>query len=1042
MSGKQYLEQDIAELTSRISGSLVVLESDGKECSKETSILVIPTLAERHYSDEARGLFETLYAKVDLSAFWQSIYLLEAASSLKLRGIELKDVDTRIVQCVDTVLKLCENRQTEDVLRAARAIVIAGLALKDSIVVENGLVQARKAVETAKKWSKDLDKALHALISLVDLYKISNDEATLILIQDRTKALELSAESMIEQSVDPDLLSRFGVVAAKLDEKKDAEALYVHVCKGFSPKEITTSALKYRIELGARLYGDEVKHQVRFEKEETQEIRTADEGISFENIQLPAEKAGDFEQPLVSVIVIQQDSSGNVTETVSALLGQSVVPDELVILWNGKGRSLNLPDYNGSLVQITIDRISCNYKAWQMGVAASSGKWVWMLKAGQKPKSDVLEKIVPFKADNDLDALYLSCTNGELQDGLNNLEVRPSIRSERVLVKRDILAGISKELKINSEVFWAFALDKLGKATWKEVVYKKGDPFDKLNEIESSDQIGDASEIFRNFKARRSEVRRRRDRFIEETRSNTYRSYQEKSLPLVSIIIDTLEEGSSADQVLESVLRNTNHIPFEIITTSTTDHSKQFIDTLNELGIMNIQVNKSENSSQVRNKAASEAKGVYLVFLGKDAIVQENWLNNLIQPLEVDHSNCITGGMIHTQKGTILHSGIAFEEKSVPHRLHFGGSILQKTVLNPRKFQALEADFFMIRSDFFEQSEGFFDSFESPLNVYDLCLTARSAGKGIMYVPNARAIMEKLAEFSMNDEWHRKWDGRIEADLHLYAKIDGYDVEKSSLKPKGKSIPVQNVEVHSNSDEQDTAKVIHKEPEHTERDFVQLLVKAESQIKDGNYDSAEDILNQARSQVNGNVTNRVQYWTLLGDARFRLDKPDEAFECYQKAVEDNPAAQRAWIGIGTYHLVQGELEKAEEIFDKVITQNPENLRGYLGRGNVKLQKQSPAEALMAFQKAANLDPGYRPTIVGLVAAALQAEKMQEALPSLEKYLEIHDDDIEARFHLAAIYYGVSRLDSALVETNRVLEVSPNHPGAKELMVHLKEGGKS
>jgi len=1046
MTDFNHLSKDVSELLSRITRNNTILENSGSESTLETTIVIIPTLAERKFTEKAKLILESVVKKLDSENFWQNVYFLEAVSAMCLRGIESEDSEERIRNSVEQVIKLSKNKELEYILRAARSIVIAGLALKDSEVVENGLIQARSAVENGNEWSENYDKALNGLLALADLYKISNDEATYSIIQERLQTLDVNSASLIKKTTEPDLLARSGVILEKLGEIDEAGLIYSHLVKAFSPDELSSSALKFRIELGARLFGELEKKNVEFESNDAPVNVKVETEEKYTQVELPAEKAGRFEQPLISAVVIQEDSPEGVTESVSALLGQSVIPDEMVIVWTDKGRNLNLPDYNGSLVQITTEKKTFSSTTWKLGIAASTGKWLWMLRAGTKPESDVLEKIVPFRSDEDIDAIHLSKSKGDLKPILDSLSISPALESERVLVKKETFSGISSDVRVRSYAFWAMSIEKLKDAVWKEVIYKTGDPFISNQHEQDRYLLGDSSEIYRNFKATCPEDRKARQLFIDKTRTSFYDFLKNKSIPLVSIIIDTMGEKASDLKTLESVLANTSSIPFEVITSTTREHSENFIDSINELGIMNVRVENSEMLAENRNKAALEAKGEYLVFVSDGILVQENWLNHLIQPLENDHSIGIAGGLVYTNAGTILHAGVAFSGNSNPHRIHYGGSILQGATQKERRFQAIDDDFLMIRRELFEKLEGFDTCFDSPLFSYDFCLTARCTGVGVTFIPKSRALKAVVSEIITNDEWDNKWGGRIEEDLHVYAKLDGYDLEEHEnnlkMKPKGKQIPVKSVpEVENQGNPIDRAKIIHKQPENSEKEFVQLLVKAESHLKDGSYDKAEHTLNMARSQVNGNVSNRVQYWTLLGDARFRLEKPDEAYKCYRKAIDDDPDAQRAWIGIGTYHLIQGELEKAEEIFDKVITKNPDNLRGYLGKGNVKLQKQLPQDALHSFQKAAVLDPGYRPTIVGLVAAALQAEKMQEALPSLEKYLEIHTDDMEARFHLAAIYYGTSRLDSALEEASKVLDANPDHQGAKELMIHLKESAE-
>ena len=225
-------------------------------------------------------------------------------------------------------------------------------------------------------------------------------------------------------------------------------------------------------------------------------------------------------------------------------------------------------------------------------------------------------------------------------------------------------------------------------------------------------------------------------------------------------------------------------------------------------------------------------------------------------------------------------------------------------------------------------------------------------------------------------------------------------------------------------------------PIPTSQSLADAITRADSFFKSGDYSNAEETLVSMQSVLNGHVEERVTFWTLLGDARFRQDKPDEAYQCYRKAVNDDPSAERAWIGIGTYHMIKDELEDARLIFTRILELNPVNQRGHLGLGNSYLKEERPADALPHFKEAVRLDPRYRHAVVGLVAAAVQAEKMEEAVQGLVRYLDEKPEDVEVRFHLAAIYFGTSQGDLAKDHAEQVIQANPEHTGAQQILAHL------
>jgi tetratricopeptide (TPR) repeat protein len=224
--------------------------------------------------------------------------------------------------------------------------------------------------------------------------------------------------------------------------------------------------------------------------------------------------------------------------------------------------------------------------------------------------------------------------------------------------------------------------------------------------------------------------------------------------------------------------------------------------------------------------------------------------------------------------------------------------------------------------------------------------------------------------------------------------------------------------------------------------IADILARADALIKVGDYGDAENTLVNLQPMLNGHVDERVTFWTLLGDARFRQDRAEEAYKCYRKAVDDNPAAERAWIGIGTYHMINDEMDDARSIFSRIVELNPVNQRGHLGLGNVYLKEEKPADAIPYFKEALRLDPRFRHAVVGLVAASVQAEKMADAVHGLVRYLDERPEDVEVRFHLAAIYFGTSQAVLAREHATEVLRVKPAHHGAQQILAHLAGSAES
>jgi len=279
-----------------------------------------------------------------------------------------------------------------------------------------------------------------------------------------------------------------------------------------------------------------------------------------------------------------------------------------------------------------------------------------------------------------------------------------------------------------------------------------------------------------------------------------------------------------------------------------------------------------------------------------------------------------------------------------------------------------------------------------------------------------------LALLRVTDEIASGWLRKAFAEV-----IDNIREDNSIHLVRRESFNAEDVKLlSSRSDSQD----------HEGGNIADMLVKADALIKGGDYSDAESELLEMQSSLNGCKHEYVTFWTLLGDATFRQNRPKEAYQCYIKAVKDDASAERAWVGIGAYHLISEELEEAHSIFKRVTSLNPVNSRGHLGLGNTFLKEDKPTEAIPHFKEALRIDQGFRHAVIGLVAAAVQAEKMEDAIHGLTGYLNERPEDVEVRFHLAAIYFGTNQTKLASEHAIEVLKVNPDHSGAQQIMSHL------
>lgn len=1057
MNHSQAVQDDVRELISRIGSDHLVANAQGGEGTVLATAYALPTLAERGETNSAILIANTLAGHRDSDGGWdepfQSIISLEAFTALKLRAFDISGIDDILRQTLRVLRDQARMQPIEHELRLARSLVLAGLALQDPQVIDAGMMRARSVLDRGMTWSKSNGDRLHAMLALADLSMVTKDVGTADLVNKQLDKFGFSKSIRWAEAETVEVKCRAGIVLEKMGKGETADLLYRASLEGAVAADLDTVSLKHRIELGARLLQQTNAEQVAPVREKTaviekpaeakqtvQEATQADELVIEE---LPALQPGAEEIPQVSVLVVQLEEARPVEATLTAVRRQAVNQCEIIVVADNTQVLPPVPE-NEQVTFIQVPVRTSSGRRLSLALDAVSSEWVWVVPAGIQPVEDTLQSMIVASADADV--VHLSAYSGQASKAMGDLRVQPTIRPEHLLIRS---AALHRRTRASNwrgnRPWWPLIAENLLERTWSEVIHPDHEATDAgAHDLQPDLALLEEMPVFyRSIPSRSPEERKRRKSVLDERRAEVYAEARTSNHPVASVLLTGTTDRDVFLRTMQSVIENTETIPFEVIAVLEPSLASELGAALDRLGVLLVEVDKDLSKPEQLTRAVEKAQGRYLITLDTAIEVHAGWLPALVHA-SCEESAGIVGSFIQQESGKVDHAGIAFNDRGEPVRLQYGKTSLLKSLYQRRLFQAVDGDFALVKRTWWDRVGGFDSNIDESYSFVDLALRARYLGCRVAYEPSARGtLLRQRTLTALPEEWATMHVGKVKPDLNAYTRLDGYKVEEaegtSRTIPMGRTVPSHTSAEESGMNDPKSQTMDHSSSKSSAGKtptLNDLLSRAETLIKDGRFDVAEDSLIKARQQVNGNVRSRVMYWTLLGDARFRLNKTDEAYSCYRKAVSDDPSAERAWIGIGTYHLVKDELDAADQIFSKVVELNPGNMRGHLGKGNVELRRGNTRDALGSFVRASELDPGYRPAIVGLVAAAVQAEEMAQAEPPLERYLAIHPDDFEARFHLAAVLFGKRETDRARMEAVRVLETKPEHKGARELLAHL------
>ena len=134
-------------------------------------------------------------------------------------------------------------------------------------------------------------------------------------------------------------------------------------------------------------------------------------------------------------------------------------------------------------------------------------------------------------------------------------------------------------------------------------------------------------------------------------------TFTELENPKVSIIIPVYNKVEYTFNCLKSIHEFVKGVTFEVIIVSdcSTDRTKELMTQIQGV----IYLENASNSGFVIscNYGATKAKGEYLCFLNNDTIVQENWLESLVNTIESDNTVGLTGSQFIFPDGDLQEAG-------------------------------------------------------------------------------------------------------------------------------------------------------------------------------------------------------------------------------------------------------------------------------------------------------------------------------------------------------------------------------------------------
>lgn len=218
----------------------------------------------------------------------------------------------------------------------------------------------------------------------------------------------------------------------------------------------------------------------------------------------------------------------------------------------------------------------------------------------------------------------------------------------------------------------------------------------------------------------------------------------------LSIIIVNYNTRDLTNQTIDSIIKYTENIDYEIIVVDNSSDKKQQCKYKNEQVTVLLDI-ENHGFGHACNVGAKEAKGRFLLFLNSDTLIHDNSLMKCVKYMKNNQDIGVLGARILLRDGTLDHGckrgfptpSAAFYyyaglDKKYPTSIKFGAyrqTFLCETETN--EVDSVSGAFLMISKTLFENVKGFDETFFMYGEDLDLCFRVKENGYKVVYFPEA-----------------------------------------------------------------------------------------------------------------------------------------------------------------------------------------------------------------------------------------------------------------------------------------------------------------
>jgi tetratricopeptide (TPR) repeat protein len=219
----------------------------------------------------------------------------------------------------------------------------------------------------------------------------------------------------------------------------------------------------------------------------------------------------------------------------------------------------------------------------------------------------------------------------------------------------------------------------------------------------------------------------------------------------------------------------------------------------------------------------------------------------------------------------------------------------------------------------------------------------------------------------------------------------------------------------------------------TEVKIDHLLLEASEVLESGDLEIALKLYDEIVKISPDNAKALIG----MGDCYMKLQLPDKAETCFDKACIKEPNNSRGWLGSGLLALHKNDSKKADICFYRCLENDPDNDKAYCGLGMARLNRNDFDGAVDYFCKALDSNLENLSACKFLLELSYKLEEFEKIENYLNNFMELHPANMNMRFALAGIQYKRGNLEDSLKNLESILALNPEHESAREMLESVR-----